>query len=54
MGGARVYEQHANIILNGGEATSADIRRLADMLKRRVKAAFGVDLEEEVVQIGEF
>lgn len=54
VGGAKVYERHANIIVNTGSATSKDIRRLADMMKKKVHDEFGVDLEEEVIQIGEF
>lgn len=53
-GGARVYDKHANILINAGGATSQDIRRLADMLKERVLDKHGIDLEEEVVSIGDF
>jgi UDP-N-acetylmuramate dehydrogenase len=54
VGGARVYEKHANIIVNTGDATSQDIRKLADMLKERVREKFNIDLQEEVIQVGEF
>lgn len=54
VGGAKVSDKHANIIVNSGGATSKDIRQLADMLKERVKAKFGTTLEEEVIQIGRF
>ncbi|MBI5267381.1 MAG: UDP-N-acetylmuramate dehydrogenase, partial [candidate division Zixibacteria bacterium] len=37
VGGAKVYEKHANIIINTGRATSQDIRKLADIMKQRVK-----------------
>ena len=53
-GGARVYEKHANILINDGRATSQDIRDLADILKKKVLKKHGVELQEEVVQIGEF
>ena len=53
VGGARVFEGHANIIVNDGGATSRDIRALADILKKKVFEQFGIRLEEEVVQIGE-
>ncbi len=52
VGDARVYEKHANIIVNTGRATSKDIRRLADMMKQKVKNRFGIDLQEEVQQLG--
>lgn len=54
VGGARVSERHANIIVNGGSATSKDIRRLADKLKDKVFEKYGIMLQEEVIQIGEF
>lgn len=54
VGGAQVYEKHANIIVNGGNATSSDIRKLADIMKERVSEKFGILLEEEVIQIGQF
>lgn len=54
VGGARVYEKHANIIVNTGTATSADIRHLADIMKQRVLDKFGILLEEEVIQLGQF
>ena len=54
VGGARVYEKHANIIVNSGNATSTDIRRLADILKQKVREQFGIELQEEVQQLGHF
>jgi len=49
VGGAAVYHGHGNFIFNRGDATAADIRALAAILKTRVKDRFGVDLEEEVI-----
>ena len=54
VGDARVYERHANIIVNSGHATSQEIRRLADILKKRVQDQFGIELQEEVQQLGSF
>lgn len=54
VGGAAVYEKHANMIVNTGNATSKDIRQLADIMKRKVQSKFGITLEEEVIQLGEF
>jgi UDP-N-acetylmuramate dehydrogenase len=54
VGGAKVFEKHANIIINTGNATSKDIRQLADTLKQRVCERFGIELEEEVQQLGNF
>lgn len=54
VGGARVFEKHANIIVNTGTATSTDIRRLADLMKQRVREKFDIELQEEVIQVGTF
>jgi UDP-N-acetylmuramate dehydrogenase len=54
VGGARVFEKHANIIVNTGTATSKDIRSLADIMKQRVLDKFGIELQEEVIQVGTF
>ncbi len=54
VGGAKVFEKHANIIVNTGTATSKDIRQLADIMKQRVRDRFGIELQEEVIQIGQF
>ena len=54
VGGARVFENHANIIVNTGSATSKDILALARILKKKVYEKFGIMLEEEVVQLGKF
>jgi len=54
VGDAAVYDKHANIIINAGHATSKEIRQLADILKKKVKDRFDVELEEEVVCLGNF
>lgn len=54
IGGAQVYNKHANIIVNTGNATSKDIRDLADILKKKVFDEFGIMLQEEVQQLGRF
>ncbi len=54
FGGAKVSDKHANIIINTGQATSQDIKNLADKLKKKVMQKFGIILEEEVIHIGNF
>ncbi|MBU1107188.1 MAG: UDP-N-acetylmuramate dehydrogenase [Candidatus Riflebacteria bacterium] len=51
-GGARVFDKHANFIINEGKATANDVRRLADMLKKKVLKDFGIELSEEVLYVG--
>ncbi|MDD2603545.1 MAG: UDP-N-acetylmuramate dehydrogenase [Desulfobacterales bacterium] len=47
-GGAAVFHRHANIIVNTGGATAADILALADQMARLVRCRHGVQLEPEV------
>lgn len=52
VGGAAVFEKHANFIVNKGEATSDDVKNLAKLLKDKVLKEFGISLEEEVRYVG--
>lgn len=49
VGGAAVFSNHANFIINKQEATTKEILSLAQELKSRVKQRFGIELEEEVI-----
>lgn len=48
VGGAAVSLLHANFIVNRGDASAADVLALVDLVKQRVKAEKGVELEMEV------
>jgi len=48
-----VSEMHANFIVNLGGATAADVIALMDLIRARVRAHAGIDLEPEVRIIGE-
>jgi UDP-N-acetylmuramate dehydrogenase len=52
LGGARFSEQHANFLINAGEATAADLEDLGEAVRADVKAKFGVDLDWEIRRIG--
>jgi UDP-N-acetylmuramate dehydrogenase len=52
MGDAQVSEMHCNFLINRGSATAADIEALGDEVRRRVKAASGIDLQWEIKRIG--
>ena len=52
VGGAVVFARHANMIVNEGGATAADVLALAALMKERVRERFGVVLEEEVMFLG--
>ena len=53
LGGAVISPRHANFIENTGEATTADCLALMAEARRRVREQFGVDLEHEVVLLGD-
>jgi UDP-N-acetylenolpyruvoylglucosamine reductase len=44
---------HANFIENAGEATTADALALMAEARRRAREQFGVELEHEVVLLGD-
>ncbi len=52
LGGAQVSEKHTNFLINTGEATSADIEGLGELVRERVYAASGVSLEWEIQRVG--
>ena len=53
VGDAMVFPKHANIIVNAGHATAREVLELAEIMKARVRERFGVELEEEVMFLGE-
>jgi UDP-N-acetylmuramate dehydrogenase len=52
VGGAKVSERHANIIINTGNATSTDIATLISQVEERAFERLGLRLEREVVFVG--
>lgn len=48
VGGAMVSEKHAGFIVNTGNATCSDVKRLIEICRKRVKEKFGVNLETEI------
>ncbi|MGB2705319.1 MAG: UDP-N-acetylmuramate dehydrogenase [Candidatus Omnitrophota bacterium] len=48
IGGAKVSEKHANFIINSKDAKASDVLRLMEIIKRRVKSEFGVELTPEI------
>jgi UDP-N-acetylmuramate dehydrogenase len=51
-GGAAVHPGHANIIVNAGGASAANVLALARRLRRRVKEQFGYELAREIIHLG--
>lgn len=49
VGDAMVSERHANFFVNAGSASCSDMLRLIDDVRERVRGAYGVELENEVI-----
>lgn len=54
VGDAQVSEKHCGFVVNKGNATSAEIYTLIREVQKRVKDSSGVDIETEVICLGEF
>lgn len=54
VGGARLYEKHANIIVADPGCTAQDVWELSEKMLRAVKEKFGITLVREVRFIGVF
>lgn len=52
VGGAQVSEKHCGFVVNRGNATADDIRRLIAEVQRRVMASAQVAIEPEVILLG--
>jgi UDP-N-acetylenolpyruvoylglucosamine reductase len=53
FGDAVVSDVHGNFIVNAGHATAHDVLQLIELIKERVRAARGIELETEVVILGD-
>ncbi len=54
VGGAQVSEKHCGFVINKDNATSTDVYKLIQEVKKRVFESSGVELEPEVVMLGDF
>ena len=54
IGGAKVWEGHANYIVNVGGAKAEDVLALIALVKKSVKEKWGIELEDEVRYLGNF
>ncbi len=52
LGGAQVSEKHTNFLINTGDATSADIEGLGELVREKVYAKSGVELQWEIQRVG--
>ena len=53
VGDASVSEKHAGFIINKGKATATDILELIEIIKKEVKEKKGIEIELEVLVLGE-
>ena len=53
-GRAQIFDRHANIIVNLGGATAAEIREIIDLARSTVQRELGYELKTEIGFIGEF
>jgi UDP-N-acetylmuramate dehydrogenase len=54
IGDAMISPWHANIFVNAGSATAADMRELIELAMREARERLGIELEPEVLMVGEF
>jgi UDP-N-acetylmuramate dehydrogenase len=52
MGAAQVSELHCNFLINRGGASAADIEKLGEAVRSRVRETSGIELEWEIKRIG--
>ena len=53
VGDAQISEKHCGFVINRGNATATEIKTLMGDVAKKVKEEFGVDLEAEVILLGE-
>ncbi len=52
IGDVQVSKKHANFIINLGDGKARDVKKLINLIKRKVKSKFGANLEEEIQYLG--
>ncbi|HEY0671082.1 MAG TPA: UDP-N-acetylmuramate dehydrogenase [Longimicrobiales bacterium] len=53
-GNAGIFQRHANIIVNYGGATAAEVRHIIELARSTVQKELGYELKTEIGMIGEF
>lgn len=52
IGDVKISEKHANFIINLGKGKASDVVKLINLIKKKVKEKFMVNLEEEIIHLG--
>ena len=53
IGGAQMSEKHSNFLINTGGASAADLESLGELVRKRVYETAGIELEWEILRVGE-
>jgi UDP-N-acetylmuramate dehydrogenase len=53
IGDAEVSEKHAGFVVNKGKATADDVIKLTNYIKEKIKEKFDVEIELEILVIGD-
>ena len=53
LGGAKVWKEHANFIVNDNGASYVDVKKLMELVEEKVRSEYGVALEPEIIDLGE-
>lgn len=54
VGRAKVSDLHANIVVNTGDATASELRAVIEHVRREVSRRLGLELEREVLYVGDW
>lgn len=52
-GGAQMSPKHSNFLVNTGDATAADLEGLGEQVRKKVFQMSGIELEWEIMRVGE-
>jgi UDP-N-acetylmuramate dehydrogenase len=52
-GGAQMSEKHPNFLINAGGATAGDLEGLGEEVRKRVFQNSGIELQWEIMKVGE-
>ena len=53
LGGAQMSEKHPNFLTNTGSASAADLEQLGERVRKKVFQSSAIQLEWEVIRVGE-